>query len=124
VPGPLHALLAAESVTVHAINPVAGAADFANHPRAYRLRRTQRHVQPVADEQPNVNIEYERLVLLLRLAVAARSVGAEPCVRWLVSTAHVWKVDTELRRSRQYMMFGGVLVVICAVWFFTAKGDH
>ena len=96
MPGRLHALLAAESVTVHAVNPVAGAADFANHPRAYRLKRTQRHVQPVADEQPNVNIEYERLVLLLRLAVAAslihmRDEANAPIMTGCRSRLRIWQ---------------------------------
>ena len=49
---------------------------------------------------------------------------ADPYVRFLVVTAHVWKLNGELRRSRWYTMLGGVLVVIGAVLFFTAAGGH
>jgi hypothetical protein len=38
----------AKGVTVHAVASVVSAADFANCGEAYRLRRTQRHEQPVA----------------------------------------------------------------------------
>lgn len=49
---------------------------------------------------------------------------ADPYVRWLVATAHVWKLSAELRRSRWYTMGGGILVVIGAVLFFTATSGH
>lgn len=49
---------------------------------------------------------------------------ADPYVRWLVATAHVWKLSAELRRSRRYTMTGGLLVVIGAVLFFTATSGH
>ena len=49
---------------------------------------------------------------------------ADPYVRFLVATAHVWKLSGELRRSRWYTMAGGVLVVGGATAFFTATGGH
>lgn len=49
---------------------------------------------------------------------------ADPYVRFLVATAHVWKLNGQLRRSRWYTMLGGLLVVVGAVLFFTATGGH
>jgi hypothetical protein len=56
-------LLTAQSVSVHAVNPAAGAAGFANRGRTCPLGMTQRHKQPVADGQLSGNIaESARLV--------------------------------------------------------------
>lgn len=49
---------------------------------------------------------------------------AEPYVRGLLATAHVWRIDAELRRSRGYTMLGAGLVVLGALLFFTATGGH
>jgi hypothetical protein len=54
-PGRLHTLLTVESVTVHALNPVTSAADLAQRSREGLPRMTQRHEQPVANGQLNVN---------------------------------------------------------------------
>jgi hypothetical protein len=47
-------LLTAESETVHALNPVASAADLANPGGEGLPKMTQRHEQPVTDGQLNV----------------------------------------------------------------------
>jgi hypothetical protein len=54
-PGRLDALLTAEGATMHALNPVASAADLANRGSEGFPMRTQRHEQPVADGQLYVN---------------------------------------------------------------------
>jgi hypothetical protein len=54
-PGRLGALLTAESATMHALKPVASAADLANRGSEGFPMMTQRHEQPDADGQLNVN---------------------------------------------------------------------
>jgi hypothetical protein len=48
-------LLTVESVIVHALNPVTSAADLAQRSGEGLPRMTQRHEQPVANGQLNVN---------------------------------------------------------------------
>ena len=80
--GRLHALPTAGSVSVHAVNPVVSAADFANRGRACPLGMTQRHEQPVADGQLSGNIaEYAfagpaGLYVLAALLCAPLALGA------------------------------------------------
>ena len=76
--GRLHALLAAESVSVHAVNPVVSAADFANRGRTCSLGMAQRHEQPVADGQLTGNIaDSARTAMVLDGACAAlRTAGS------------------------------------------------
>ncbi len=47
---------------------------------------------------------------------------AAPYVRWLLTLAHVWQIEADLRRSRWFTLGGGVLVVAGAVLFFVATG--
>ena len=54
-PGRLKTLPTVESVIVHALNPVTSAADLAQRSREGLPRMTQRHEQPVANGQLNVN---------------------------------------------------------------------
>jgi hypothetical protein len=47
---------------------------------------------------------------------------AAPYVRWLLTLAHVWQIEADLRRSRWFTLAGGLLVVVGAVLFFVATG--
>jgi hypothetical protein len=90
-------------VTVRAVRPVVSAEDFANRGRAYPLRMTQRHEQPVADERQSENIaEYERedyqTLALLEVRILPDSVsgqagelsgyGSRCRCRWLARPPH------------------------------------
>ncbi len=55
--------------------------------------------------------------------VLANAARADPYVRWLVATAHVWQVREKLRRARRYTLAGGVLVAAAAAAFFTVTGQ-
>jgi hypothetical protein len=68
-PGRLHTLLTVESVTVHALNPVTSAADLAQRSREGLPRMTQRHEQPVANGQLNVNNADSALSRILGVSV-------------------------------------------------------
>lgn len=50
----------------------------------------------------------------------ANAERAAPYVRWLLSLAHVWQIEADLRRSRWSALVGGLLVVAGAVLFFVA----
>jgi hypothetical protein len=50
----------------------------------------------------------------------ANAARAAPYVRWLLALAHVWQIETDLRRSRWFTLAGGLLVVAGAVLFFIA----
>jgi hypothetical protein len=52
----------------------------------------------------------------------ANAARAAPYVRWLLSLAHVWQIEADLRRSRWAALAGGLLVVAGAVLFFIAAG--
>jgi hypothetical protein len=83
---PVTRLLTAESGTVHAVNPVVSVVDFANRGRAYSLRVTQRHQQPVAVGQLVVNIAES--VLSRRANSASVSTRRSPnSVLWGLSLA-------------------------------------
>jgi hypothetical protein len=48
---------------------------------------------------------------------------ADPYVRWLLTAAHAWLVEAELKRSRKWTLIGGILVVAGAVLFFSVTGN-
>ena len=50
----------------------------------------------------------------------ANAARAAPYVRWLLSLAHVWQIEADLRRSRWSTLAGGLLVVAGSILFFTA----
>jgi len=48
----------------------------------------------------------------------------DPYVRWLLAMAHVWQIQTALRRARWYNMIAVVLVAVGAVAFFAVTDLH
>ncbi|GHG54324.1 hypothetical protein [Streptomyces griseocarneus] len=60
----------------------------------------------------------ERAVLRQGLLTAHRNIArTDPCLRWLLATAHAWQVRERLRRARRHTFLGGVLVIAGAVTF-------
>jgi hypothetical protein len=47
----------------------------------------------------------------------------DACFRSLISLAHAWLVEADLKRSRLWTLGGGLLVVVGAVLFFTVTGS-
>jgi hypothetical protein len=73
----------------------------------------------VAAEQDPVR----RRILEVQLSrVLGNAERADPYVRWLVATAHVWEIREALRRAQRYTLVGGVLVAIAAGAFFSVTG--
>jgi hypothetical protein len=48
----------------------------------------------------------------------------DACLRSLISLAHAWLVEGDLKRSRLATLGGGLLVVVGAVLFFTVTGNN
>ena len=64
-----------------------------------------------------------RMVLEQQLRrVEGHAARAAPYVRWLLASAHLWRIQADLRRARQATFVGAVLVVVGAVAFFIAAG--
>jgi hypothetical protein len=55
--------------------------------------------------------------------VMRNAARADPYVRWLLTAAHAWLVEAELKRSRRWTLLGGMLVVAGAVLFFSVTGN-
>ena len=55
--------------------------------------------------------------------VTRNAARADPYVRWLLTAAHAWQVEAELKRSRWWTLLGGMLVVAGAVLFFSVTGN-
>ena len=59
-----------------------------------------------------------RMVLEQQLRrVEGHAARAAACVRWLLASAHLWRIQADLRRARQATFVGAVLVVVGAVAF-------
>lgn len=82
------------------------------------------HQEVAADLARMVTVEKDparRQVINRQLRRAeANAARAAPYVRWLLSMAHVWRIEADLRRSRWFTLAGGLLVVAGAVLFFIA----
>jgi hypothetical protein len=64
-----------------------------------------------------------RMVLEQQLRrVEGHAARAAPYVRWLLASAHLWRIQADLRRARQATFVGAVLVIVGAVAFFIAAG--
>lgn len=72
----------------------------------------------IVDEADPVRRETVKRQLRRAEKNAAR---AAPYVRWLLALAHVWQIESDLRRSRWFTLAGGVLVVAGAVLFFASS---
>lgn len=65
-----------------------------------------------------------RQALMSKLSqVLENAERADPYVRWLLATAHVWQIREALRRARWFTLVGGILVAVAAVAFFSATGE-
>ncbi|WP_327114294.1 hypothetical protein OHB12_34045 [Nocardia sp. NBC_01730] len=65
----------------------------------------------------------ERGTLERGLAVAHRNITrTDPCLRWLLVTAHAWQVREKLRKARRYTLLAAVLVIAGSVVFLRAAG--
>jgi hypothetical protein len=66
----------------------------------------------------------QQAMIAVQLArVMGDAARADPYVRWLLTAAHAWLVEAELKRSRRFTLAGGVLVVAGAVLFFSVTGN-
>jgi hypothetical protein len=48
----------------------------------------------------------------------------DPYVRWLLATAHVWRIQAALRRARWYTLVGALLVAVGTVGFLSVTGQQ
>jgi hypothetical protein len=56
--------------------------------------------------------------------VLANAERADPYVRWLLATAHVWQIREALRRAQRYTLIGGALIAVAAAAFFSVTGEQ
>lgn len=52
------------------------------------------------------------------------AIRADPYVKWLLATAHVWQIRAALRRARWYLLLSVVLVAAGAVAYLSVTGQH
>jgi hypothetical protein len=93
---------------------------------ASRINDLLRHRTIAANLSQQVETEQNperRDKLEVQLSRALANVErADPYVRWLLATAHVWQIREALRRAHWYTMLGVVLVAVGAAALFSVTG--